>query len=131
MMLATAAYSNRYTKSRIYENNWIDNHSIRIPWLNFLTAQSIPEETDVIDCPKRIDSDSDCSSSSIEDFYVVLEVQRPRSIDETKSIIEKKLNFAQINEDKHHVEYEQLAQSMVIEVKNQLIFNYREKQTFI
>jgi hypothetical protein len=111
-MLATTEYENRFAKSRIYENSWTDHHCIRIPWRNFLTAQSIPEETDVIDCPKRNHTDSDSSLSSTEDCYVVLEVQQPPSI-----IIEPKLNFAQINEDQHNIEHGQLAQSMIIEVK--------------
>lgn len=117
-MLTTASCSNRYKKSKIYENEWIDNHSIRIPWLNFLTAQPIPEETDVCDYPKNNRCDSDCSSSSIEDCYIVLEIQKSRSIDETAtSMIEEDLNFAQINEDDEHlVEYEQLALSITTEV---------------
>ncbi len=109
-MLAAAEYTNCCTKPKIYENDWINNHRRRISWLNFLTVQPIPEETDVIDCPKHIRNNSDSSSSSIEDCYIVLEVQRPRLTDE-------QLNFAQINEDKHNVEYEQFAEPIIIEVK--------------
>jgi len=123
-MLATAHCSNRYTKPRMYENEWIDNHSIRVPWLNFLTAQPIPEETDVYDYPKHIRSDSDCSSSSIEDCYIVLEVPKPRSIEEH-------LSFGQINEDEHHVEYEQLASSMIIEVNSIIIQIFQEKKIYL
>ncbi|CAF0885887.1 unnamed protein product [Rotaria sp. Silwood1] len=116
-MLATAHHSNRYTKSRIYENEWIDNSNKRISWLNYFTIQTIPEETDNIDCPIRNYSDSDSSSlSSMEDCYVVFEVQRPRSTTETRSIIEKQLNFAQIIDDKHHTEYNQIAQSIINEI---------------
>jgi hypothetical protein len=109
-MLAATDYANRYTKPRIYENYSIDNHSIRVPWLNFLATQPIPEETDVIDCPKRIPTISDCSSSSIDEYNIVLDVERPSSID-------KELNFAQIIENEHNVEYEQLAEPIIIEVK--------------
>jgi len=109
-MLAAMEYANRYTKPRIYENHWIDNHSIRIPWLNFLIAQPIPEETDIIDPPKRIRTISDCSSSSsIDEYNIVHDFQRPSSTNE-------ELNFAQIKEDEHRVEYDQLAESLIIEV---------------
>lgn len=94
-----------------YGNGWIDNHRNRVPWLNHLIAQPIPEEPDVIDCPIRIHADCDCSSSSsIEEFYTILEIQQPH-------LINQQLNFAQINENVHYVEYDQLAESMIIEVK--------------
>lgn len=109
-MLAATEYANRYTKPRIYENHWIDNHNTRIPWLNFLTAQPIPEETDVIDSPKRSPTISECSSSSIDEYNIILDVERPSSNNE-------ELKFAQIKEDEHHVEYEQVAEPMIIEVK--------------
>jgi len=109
-MLAAAEYTNCCTKPKIYENDWINNHRRRISWLNFLTVQPIPEETDVIDCPKRIPTISDCSSSSIDEYNIILDIERPSSID-------KELNFAQIKENQHHVEYEQLAEPIIIEVK--------------
>ncbi|CAF1351010.1 unnamed protein product [Rotaria sordida] len=124
-MLATAHGSNRYTKSRMFENKWMDNdNNKRISWLNYVTIQTIPEETDTIDCPIRNYNDSDSDndsfssslSSSMEDCYVVFEVQRSRSIDETKDIIEEQLNFAQINDDEHHIEYDQMAQLILIEM---------------
>ena len=96
--------------------------------MNFLTAQTIPEETDVMECSKRIRTDSLASSSSsstlsIEDYYVVLDAERPHSINQ-------QLNFAQIIEDEHRIEYEQCVQSIIIKV-NQSIFNYekRERET--
>ncbi|CAF2520196.1 unnamed protein product [Rotaria sp. Silwood2] len=116
-MLATAHDSNRYTKPNTYDHEWIDNDNKRISWMNYFTIQTIPEETDITDCPIRNYSDSDSSSlSSTEDSYVVFEVQRPRSVVETKTIIEKQLNFAQINDDKHHIEYDQITQSLIIEI---------------
>ena len=79
----------------------IDHHSIRTTsWLNYLTAQSIPEETDSID---------DCSVSSMEDSYIILNDQQSLSVNE------KELHYAEINED--HVEYDQFTQSMILEVK--------------
>jgi hypothetical protein len=80
-------------------NQWMDNHSIRIPWLNSLTSQSIPEETDSI---------SDCSLSSMDDCYIILNDQHSRSINE------EKLNFADINEDEYQMES---IQPLIIEVK--------------
>jgi hypothetical protein len=114
-MLAAAACSNHYAGQIKYENEWIDNHTVKIPWLNYLTAQSIPEETD-----------SDCSSSSGEDCYVVLEIQRPRQVDHSTDTVaeeeEVEFCFAQINEDNHHVEYEQFAEPMLIEVNESTFF---------
>ncbi len=75
-------------------------HSIRTSWLNYLTAQSIPEETDSID---------DCSLSSMEDSYIILNDQQSHSVNK------KELNYAEINED--HVEYDQFTRSMILEVK--------------
>ena len=85
----------------------MDNHHVRIPWLNFLTAQAIPEETDGSDYSKYQHDDSGCSSSSEEDSYVVLEVQRPRVIDR-----EQDLQFA----DVQHMKYNEVVQPLVIEV---------------
>ncbi len=112
-MLTSTKYINRSIESRMYDKHCMDNHSIRIPWLNYLTAQSIPEETDLMnDCSKRHHTDSGCSSTSSENSYVVLEVQRRRSM-----LNELELNF----EDEHHVEYDQLAQPMIIEVNINLM----------
>ena len=104
-MLALTEYAYHQTESYMAES---DDHRIRIPWLNFLTAQSIPEETDNFDYSKRQHTDSGCSTSSSEDLYVVLEVQRPKSI-----MTEQQLNF----EDVHYIEFDQTARSMIIEVR--------------
>lgn len=94
-----------------YENSspvmTMDEHQIRIPWLNFLTAQAIPEETDGSEYSKYQHDDSGCSSSEEEDSYVVLEVQRPRVINR-----EDDLQFA----DVQHMKYNEVVQPLVIEV---------------
>ncbi|CAF3648972.1 unnamed protein product [Rotaria socialis] len=114
-MLATAHTPNHYIHPRIYENQWIDNQSSR---LNFLTIQTIPEEPDIFDCQKSYHTDSECSSLSTEDLYVVLEVQRPRPTNEPINKIEKPLSFAQIIDDEHHVEYNQLVEPLVLEISS-------------
>jgi hypothetical protein len=138
-MLATADCASLYSEQIIYESEWTENLPTGISWLNLLTSQSIPEETDGIDRPRtpgRNNSESNCSSSSIESCYVVLEIQRPRSADETSSKVEEEeeeeemeeeeeeemeeeieeLNFAQVKHDDHNVHYEQIAVSMTTEV---------------
>ncbi|CAF2146418.1 unnamed protein product [Rotaria magnacalcarata] len=112
-MLATAHSPNHYIRPRIYENQWIDNQNSS---LNFLTIQTIPEEPDIFDCQKSCRTDSECSSSSTEDLYVVLEVQRPRPPNEPINKIEKQLSFSQIIDDQCHVEYNQLVQPLLIEI---------------
>ncbi|CAF1315765.1 unnamed protein product [Adineta steineri] len=110
-MLATSHCTDRYNKPRIYEDYSTDIHNNKISWLNFLTAQPIPEETEMSDY-----SDSESSISSTEDSYIVLEVRKPRSIDKTTNIIENKLHFAQINIDEHIVKYDQIAKPITTRV---------------
>lgn len=116
-MLDTIPNSTRYIKPKLYDDQWIDYQHNQISWLNCMTIQTIPEEPDIIECSRRCHTDSDCSSSSSDDFYVVLEVQRPRSTEPTIDIIDQQLTFAQINHDEHHIEYDQLAHAFSIEVK--------------
>ena len=138
-MLATAEHTSHYGEQMVYESEWTENIPTGISWLNLLTAQSIPEETDAAECsstPLRTRGESDCSSSSAESCYVVLEIQRPRSTDAAPSkadVIEneadedeeeeemmeeeiEELNFAQPNQDGHRVEYDQSAIVMNIDV---------------
>jgi len=135
-MLATADCTNHFTEQIIYESEWTENIPNGVSWLNLLTAQPIPEETDGIDSPctpERNNSGSNCSSTSVESCYVVLEIQRPRSIDETPSKGDEddddeeeeeeemeeeieELNFAQMKHDNHSVNYEQRTVPMTIEV---------------
>ena len=145
-MLAAADHAARYTEQTIYESEWTENMPTGISWLNLLTSQPIPEETDGIDSPcvsSRHRSGSDCSSSSAESCYVVLEIQRPRSADDTTSKVEQEsvnqaeekevededeeeeiqevieeFHFAQINVDNHQIEHEQTVASMTIEVRS-------------
>ena len=140
-MLATADHTGHYGEQMAYDSEWTDNIPTGISWLNLLTAQSIPEETDAAERPStplRTRDQSDCSSSSAESCYVVLEIQRPRSTDAAPikaDVIEKEadedeeeeeemmeeeieeLNFAQPNHDVHRVEYDQSATAMTIEVR--------------
>jgi hypothetical protein len=134
-MLATADCTNHYAGQIIYESEWTENIPAGVPWLNLLTAEPIPEEIDDSDTPcssVRNNSASNCSSSSTESCYVVLEIQRPRSTDITSSKVDddeeeeeeveeieeeiEELNFAQIKYDDHNVNYEQFAISMTTEV---------------
>ena len=138
-MLATADCTNHYSEQIVYESEWTESIPIGISWLNLLTAQSIPEETDAVDLPRspqRVDSESNCSSSSVESCYVVLEIQRPRSADDISSKHEddevnveeeeeeeieeeiEELNFAQMNHIDHNVRPNQLTISMTIEVNS-------------
>jgi len=136
-MIATTDCTNHYSEQITYETEWTENIPTGISWLNLLTAQSIPEETDLIDSPcppERTRSESNCSSTSVESSYVVLEIQRPRSTDGTSSThgeeeeeeeeeeeIEEEieeLNFAQMKHDNHNVDLEQLAVSMTTEVNS-------------
>lgn len=139
-MLATADCTNHYSEQIVYESEWTESIPIGISWLNLLTAQPIPEETDAVDVPRspeRVDSESDCSSSSVESCYVVLEIQRPRSVDDISSKHEddevnveeeeeeeeieeeiEELNFAQMNHIDHNVHPDQLTVSMTIEVNS-------------
>ncbi|CAF0962158.1 unnamed protein product [Adineta steineri] len=110
-MLATSYCTDRYNKPRIYEDYSTDIHNNKISWLNFLTAQPIPEETEMSDY-----SDSESSISSTEDSYIVLEVRKPRSIDKTTDIIGNKLHFAQISIDEHIVKYDQIAKPITTRV---------------
>jgi hypothetical protein len=138
-MLAATDCANHYSEQIIYESEWTENIPRGVSWLNLLTAESIPEETDVIESPcspPRKHSESNCSSASVESCYVVLEIQRPRSTDGTSSKQEgeeeeeeeeeieeeiEELNFAQMRHDNHKVNLEQLAVSMTTEV-NQIDF---------
>jgi hypothetical protein len=132
-MLATADCTNRYTEQIVYDTEWTESTPNGISWLNLLTAQPIPEEIDGMDIPEspvQSDRESNCSTSSVESCYVVLEIQRPRSNDETSSKVEQEeeeeeeveeveieeLHFAQIKCDEHIVQYEQFAVSMTTEV---------------
>ncbi|UJR10205.1 hypothetical protein I4U23_014420 [Adineta vaga] len=105
-MLTTAHYTNRHRKSQMNQQYWIDYHNIQIPWLNFLTSQSIPEETDTSECFQQYRTNSESSLSSDEECYIVLEVPKPRLNNE----INQQLNYAQINE------YEQCVQSEIIDI---------------
>jgi len=156
-MLVTTDGANPYAEQITYDSEWIENTPTGISWLNLLTSQSIPEENDRIDSspkPVRHHSDSNCSSSSIESCYVVLEIQRPRSINEIPSkvdedeeeVVEKtvkeedeeeeeeeeveeieELHFAQMNNDAHNVECEQLAVSMTTEVNSIKFFSLKSQ----
>jgi len=142
-MLATTDCTNHYTEQIIYESDWTENIPAGVSWLNLLTAQPIPEETDGIDSPctpVRNNSESNCSSSSVESCYVVLEIQRPRSVDEIPSKVDEEeveqeeeeeeeeeeeieeeieeLNFAQMKYDNHNVNDDQFAVSMTTEVNS-------------
>jgi hypothetical protein len=139
-MLAASEYTNRYPEQVIYESEWMDSIPKGASWMNLLTAETIPEETDVIESPclperKRIVSN--CSSTSVESCYVVLEIQLPRSSDDISSKQEdedeeedeeeeeeeeeieeeiEELNFAQMKHDDHKVDIDQFAVSMTTEV---------------
>lgn len=142
MLAAAADHTSLYTEQVHYEAEWTEDIPAGISWLNLLTAQPIPEETDIIDSPQspeRHHSASSCSSTSVESCYVVLEIQRPRSGDEASSKIDdeieqsvvndddeeeeeiveevvEELNFAHINHNDHDVHHDQLAISMTTEV---------------
>lgn len=157
-MLATADHTSHYGEQMVYESEWTENIPTGISWLNLLTAQSIPEETDAAECPNtplrtraERDSSSSSSSSSAESCYVVLEIQRPRSTDaapSTADVVEKEadeeeeeeeemmeeeieeLNFAQPNQDVHRVEYDQSAIAMTIEMpKKEQLVEFVHEQT--
>ena len=135
-MLAASECTNRYPEQVIYESEWMENIPKGVSWMNLLTAESIPEETDVIESPcspERQRAVSNCSSTSVESCYVVLEIQLPRSSDDTSSKQEdeeeeeeeeveeieeeiEELNFAQMKHDEHKIDLEQLAVSMTTEV---------------
>ncbi|UJR35817.1 hypothetical protein I4U23_028564 [Adineta vaga] len=133
-MLATGDCTNHYTEQIVYESSWTDNTSNGISWFNLLTSESIPEETDITDVshtPVQNNSSRSCSTSSIESCYVVLEIQRPRSVTEILTNVQKEqeveeeeemveemeeLHFAQSNTDEHPVNYEQFTVSLTIEI---------------
>ena len=102
-MLAASHYP---VKSKLHQQYWIDQHSIQIPWLNFLTSQSIPEETDSSECSRSHRTESESSSSS-EESYIILEITQP-----DKS---RQLNYAEI------IEYKQCVQPLIIEVQQIVI----------
>lgn len=134
-MLAAADCASHYPEQIIYESSWADTTPNGISWLNLLTAEPIPEETEVTDIshtPVRHNSASSCSSSSIGSCYVVLEIQRPRSLTETSSTVGKddeedgeeemeeemeELHFAQACTNEPEIDCDQLAVSLTIEVK--------------
>lgn len=92
-MLA-ADHTSLYTEQIHYETEWTEDIPRGISWLNLLTAQPIPEETDIVESPQspeRHHSESSCSSASVESCYVVLEIQRPRSGDEASSKIDDEI----------------------------------------
>ena len=139
-MLATADSTNHYTEQIAYDSEWIENTPTGISWLSLLTAQPIPEETDGIESSytsARHNSESNCSSSSIESCYVVLEIQRPRSITETPIKVDdeeeeeeieeemEELHFAQTKMYPQNIEYEQLAISMTTEVNSIKFFSLK------
>lgn len=130
-MLATADPTNVY-----HQTEWNETLPMSgLSWLNVLTAESIPEETDGNDSAcsaTRQRQESDCSSSSMESCYVVLEIQRPRTADEISTKVEQsteeeeeeeikeeveELHFAQVQLDHHNVELEQIANDIEIEVR--------------
>lgn len=146
-MLATTDCTSHYSEQIVYNSEWTETTPAGVSWLNLLTAQPIPEETDDIDSPcnsVRNNSGSNCSSSSAESCYVVLEIQRPRSVNETPGKIDneeeeaaaeeeeeeeeveefeeeiEELHFAQVKHDDHNVHYEQFAISMTTEVNRNL-----------
>ena len=146
-MLATADCINCYTDQTIYDSEWIENTTNGISWLNLLTAQPIPEETDGMDSPPtpvRSNSERSSSSSSVESCYVVLEIQRPRSVNETPNKVEQEegdededeeeieeeeeeieieeLHFAQTKIDEHNMDNEQIAVSLTTEVYSTKFF---------
>ncbi|CAF1281559.1 unnamed protein product [Adineta ricciae] len=100
-MLAT---SHCPIKPKLNQQYWIDQHSIQIPWLNFLTSQSIPEETDSSEYSRSHRTESESSSSS-EESYIILEITQP-----DKS---QQLNYAEI------IEYKQCVQPLIIEIPKQ------------
>lgn len=90
-MYATADYSNLYPEQRVYDSEWTESVPNGVPWYNLLTSQTIPEETDTFCGPctaVRSHTPSEYSSSSVESCYVVLEIQRQRSIEEIPSKVE-------------------------------------------
>jgi hypothetical protein len=133
-MLASADRTNHYLEETVYDSEWTENIPSGISWFNLLTSQPIPEEMDGTEdpcTPVRNNSESDCSSSSIESCYVVLEIQRPHSVTGTPSKPEEEeeeeeeeeieeemeeLHFAQSKTDDHNVEYDQVTVSMTVEV---------------
>ncbi|CAF0868819.1 unnamed protein product [Rotaria sp. Silwood1] len=103
-MFATADCTNHYPEQTIYDSEWTENTRTGISWLNLLTSQPIPEETDSIHdtcTPVQSNRQSSCSSSSVESCYVVLEIQRRRSVDETPN---------QIKQDQEEVQDEELTE---------------------
>lgn len=89
------------TKSKLNQQYWIDQHNFQIPWLNFLTSQSIPEETDSSEYSRSHRTESESSSSS-EESYIILEITQPDK--------HQQLNYAEI------IDYEQCVQPLIIEV---------------
>ncbi|CAF0844178.1 unnamed protein product [Adineta ricciae] len=100
-MLTTSHYP---AKSKLSQQYWIDQHSIQIPWLNFLTSQSIPEETDSSDYSRSHRTESESSSSS-EESYIILEITQPDK--------NQQLNYAEI------IECKQCVQPLIIEIPKQ------------
>lgn len=139
-MLATADCTNHYPEQTVYDSEWAENISSGISWRNLLTSQTIPEETDTPEdpgTPVRSRKVSNCSTSSIESCYVVLEIQRQCLTHETPSkieVIDKKedktdededkeeveieeINFAQMNTDNQDFTYEEVAEPLTPEVE--------------
>ncbi|CAM4890039.1 unnamed protein product [Rotaria socialis] len=102
-MFATAAdCTNSYIEQTVYDSEWTEHTPTGTSWLNLLTSQPIPEETDSFDgaCTSmRSRNQTDCSSSSIESCYVILEIQRQRSLDEIPSKTE---DTAEVAEEEAH-----------------------------
>ena len=134
-MFTATSCASHYPEQTTYDNKWIDNNSTGISWLNLLTAQPILEEVDGVDASStaaRSNSESNCSSSSVESCYVVLEIQRPRLLNETSNELKEadeekeeeehteeeieELNFAQTNSNDHNVNHEQFVIPLATEV---------------
>lgn len=88
-------------------NEWPDCLPINgMVWMNDLTTQTIPEETD------GIESDSQSVSSSAESCYIVLEIQRPRLQDDDE------LHFAQTEIDHDSKCIDESVEDILVETPN-------------
>ncbi|CAF2146485.1 unnamed protein product [Rotaria magnacalcarata] len=109
-MFATAAdCTNSYIEQTVYDSEWTEHTPTGTSWLNLLTSQPIPEETDSFDgaCTSmRSRNQTDCSSSSIESCYVVLEIQRQRSLDDIPNKTEDTAEVAVEEEEEEEEEEE-------------------------
>ncbi|CAF0892683.1 unnamed protein product [Rotaria sordida] len=110
-MFATADCTTHYPEQTIYDSEWTENTRTGISWFNLLTSQPIPEETDSIHdtcTPVQSNRQSSCSSSSsIESCYVVLEIQRNRSVEEIPNQVEKEEEEEDEDEDEDEDEVQE------------------------